>query len=65
MAKYYIAWSEARTEGFITDDRKDASSARTGKKRRHNGYSSISTVAEAFHEAYSDDNMPPVETVEL
>lgn len=63
--KYYIAWNETKTEGFITDCKADAQSARTGKKRREQGFCHISTVAEAFYNAYDDQKLPHVQEVEI
>lgn len=65
MTTYYIAWNEARSEGFVTDSKEDAQSARTGKRRRRHGYSSISTVAEAFHDAYDGDAFPRIQKIEI
>lgn len=65
MKTYYITWNEDRSEGFITDDRGDAVTARTGKKRRHRGYTSASTAAMAFFDTYGDDKLPPIQKVEI
>jgi hypothetical protein len=65
MTTYWIAWNEAKTEGFITDDKVDAQSARTGKCRRARGYSSISSVADAFHDCYEDDKFPRIQKIEI
>ena len=64
--KRYIVWNENKTEGYITDDKQDARTAREGKKhRRSSGQVGYSTLALAFYEAYGDDELPPIEEVDL
>jgi hypothetical protein len=53
--EYFICWNEDKTEGFVTTDKDDAKSAKTGKPHRKLGYTSISTAAEAFYNTYCDD----------
>ena len=66
MAKKYIVWNEDRSEGFVTDDRRDAETARKGKKhRRSTGQIGYSTLALAFFEAYGEDKLPPIQEVEI
>ena len=46
----YIVWNAARNEAFVTDEYKDAETA-------VNGGDEGSTVALAFNEAYSDEDL--------
>ena len=52
---FWIVWNDGRTEGFVTDDERDAKSVKAGRPTRHLGYSSASTAGMAFREAYEDD----------
>lgn len=54
----YIVWNGARNEAFVTDDRDDAEQAATGE---HGVIGS--TLAEAFYEAYGDDEALKVEEI--
>lgn len=63
--KYWIAWNETKCEGVIFDNKKDAMSAKTGKKHRDRGYPSISSIADNFYETYGEDDEVTIQEVEL
>lgn len=50
MAKFYIVWNEAKNEGFVTADKRDAMEAVRGRFRNPS-----SVIGEAFFNAYEDD----------
>lgn len=51
MKKYYIVWNEAKSEGFITDDRRDAEQCLIGS------FGQLASAAgQNFAENYEDDD---------
>jgi len=61
---YNIVWNETKTEGFITDDADDAQFAIDGFRASF----AVSSVAEAFREAYAYDDEEielPLQVIEL
>ncbi len=61
MTKYYIAWNEDRSEGFITDDPNDAGFARGDTA----AWLHESALAEEFFNLYGEDDLPEVEQIEI
>ena len=61
---FFIIWNKARNEAFVTDREDDAESVASGRPHYGQGYASMSTVGEAFHEAYGDEGLA-VETLDL
>ena len=53
MRKFYIAWNNDQTEGFVTDSPEDALVAASGESK---GLASFSSLGEAFREVYDEDN---------
>ena len=52
MTEYWIVWNEARNEGVIFEDEKDAQFASTGKQKS----AAVSTLADAFcRDIYPDE----------
>lgn len=58
--KAFIVWNEAHNEGFVTTDYVDAVQASNGS---HGDVAS--TLAEAFFEAYGDNDDLEIEEIEL
>lgn len=66
MAKYFIVWNADKSEGFITNDEADATSALTGKANLALGYPSQSALGSEFYANYGEEgDCPPVQEVEL
>lgn len=60
--KFWIVWNESKTEGFITDDRRDALFTSEGIPGRFGN----PTVGEAFRESYADDDCAlPMHEIEI
>lgn len=57
MPKYFIVWNSTRTEGFITDDKRDADAAMSGRPYLDNGLIVQSATGEEFHERYAEDGL--------
>lgn len=57
--KRYIVWNEDKTEGFITDDLRDAEMVKKGKFK-----SPYTTAGHAFFECY-DDQERTLQTIEI
>lgn len=57
MSRFFIVWNSTRTEGFITDDKRDADAAFTGAPYRAEGFLVQSTIGAEFHEHYAEDGL--------
>jgi hypothetical protein len=59
--KFYVVWAPSKTEGIITDSKRDAKFASTG----NSGGSSYSTLGDSFREIHEDTRKHPVTEVFL
>ena len=62
--KFFIVWNQTKTEGYITDDKRDAQFTSDGTPGRYGN----PTVGEAFRESYAEDadgKVLPMQEIEI